>query len=226
MSQVVFNPTNEPLAAQYVGVLTTIEPDQRVRLDDARARHLLTTLGPRGLMALDFGDENKLDEIATQGRALNAAFKKKQVMNYNQTNEGRKQASLPYQTPPLHITAYAKELGMGILEPYNIKDDERNEIALLRKQNADITNNMASLMSKMEKMMTAMQEKGVEVPAESTATEMDVEKTRRRYFHLEKIQFEKFVTNRKEEVLAFPEENQREIQDKWKVEVPDKKYPY
>ena len=50
MAMILFNPTNEDLETQYIGERVLVKSDSRVRVDDPRGRHVLNTLGPRGLM--------------------------------------------------------------------------------------------------------------------------------------------------------------------------------
>lgn len=135
MAIVLFNPTNEDMETQYIGETVIIKSGSKVRVDDARGKHVLNTLGPRGLMSLEYGDEGEKEDIKrTEGINRNMAFKRKQVVNFNQYNEQRYQARLPYLAPTKQLQEYAKELGIGLREPYNVEDAAVKEMSDLKKE--------------------------------------------------------------------------------------------
>ena len=148
MSIIVFNPTNEDLTACYSGANVTIpkfpEKGHKVKLEDAKAKHLLNNLGPRGLTFLEYDDAtddgSKERRKAEDGRKRNLAFKRKQVATYNQNNESRKAQQLGYIDIPDHIEAYAQELGEGLIAPYQVADIKNEEIAKLKEEKARCTN--------------------------------------------------------------------------------------
>ncbi|MBL0716798.1 MAG: hypothetical protein JJV89_02005 [Desulfosarcina sp.] len=139
MSTVLFNPTNEKLSTQYIGEDVTVLPYPEkghiLKVDDARARHVLNVLGPRGLCSLSYGDdENKKNEVATNGILRNKAFKRKMVVEFNQHNQANEQRNLPQLVPTPLLIKYANELGTGLIEPYTTGDAERNEIGVLKAE--------------------------------------------------------------------------------------------
>jgi hypothetical protein len=136
MAIILFNPTDEILKAQYIGEDVIIppapDPMHKVRVDDARGRHVLNVLGPRGLVTLEYGDEGDGEEKkAAQGRARNAEFKRKHVMNFNQVNDSQAQRKLPYVTPDETTKRYARQLGIKLYEPMSSTDDMTQQHAEL-----------------------------------------------------------------------------------------------
>ena len=139
MASVLFNPTSEVLKGQHIGETVTIQayPDSGhlVKVDDARAKHILNVLGPRGLCVLNYGDtDEKKEEIAKDGRKRNKAFKRKQVIDFNEINQGNEQRKLPYLHPAKFLKEYADELGMGLLQPYSVPDEAREKISGLTQE--------------------------------------------------------------------------------------------
>ena len=133
MAVILYNPTNEDMETQYIGETVIIESGAKKRVDDARGRHVLNTMGPRGLVALEYGDEGDGEEKKkAQGIERNLTFKQKQVINFNTMNEQRFQTKLPYLTPTKQIQEYAKELGIGLRQPYNVEDSAVKEMAELK----------------------------------------------------------------------------------------------
>jgi len=147
MSVIVFNPTNETMKTQHIGEDIVLPPNSTVKMSDARAKHVLNSLGPRGLMTLEFGDiiENKRQ----QGLDRNFEFKKRQVQRHNQQNEQQKRGGRPWLDPPAHIKAYAKELGLELVEPYSERADERGMVQSLIAQNQQFQNQMAAMQTQM-----------------------------------------------------------------------------
>jgi hypothetical protein len=138
MAITLFNPTNEDFFAQYGGSNFTIpacpKEGHMIRVDDNKANHVLNQFGPRGLTSLDYGDEGEVKEQkAEAGRRRNLDFKRMQVSRYNRDNEARKARQLEYIDPPKHIKEYAKEIGVGLIAPYEIADIKNEEISQMRK---------------------------------------------------------------------------------------------
>jgi len=151
MSVIVFNPTNEEFRTQHIGEDIVLPPNSTAKMNDARAKHVLNSLGPRGLMSLEFGDE--IEPKRQQGIERNLEFKKRQVQRHNQQNEAQKRAGRPWIPPPEHIKAYAKELGLELIEPYSEKADERGMVQVLISQNQQQQAQMAQLQSQMADLM-------------------------------------------------------------------------
>ena len=154
MAITLFNPTNEDFKAQYGGSSFIIPayPDEghMVRVDDAKGNHILNQFGPRGLTSLDYGDEGDVKEKkAEDGRRRNLEFKRKQVSIYNRDNESRKARQLEYIDPPDFIKEYAKEIGVGLIAPYEVADIKNEEIAQLRAEK----NEMKGMLDKQAKQI-------------------------------------------------------------------------
>jgi len=117
---VIKNPTiNEVFEAWFNGEQMFIQPGQVIRVDDARGNHLISELGPRGLIKLEYGDAGEIEEQKTlAGREKNRDFKRKQVIVFNQENERRNQRKQAMIEPQPHIIAYAAEVGLKVYEPF------------------------------------------------------------------------------------------------------------
>jgi hypothetical protein len=131
---VVYNPTDEDLKGWHIGIEFTIQAGTKQKLEDATAKHLLNHLGPRGLMMLEYGDEEREDQITAEGRRINREFKKKQIRIFNETNEQRKAVGLTYNNPTPEIKKYSNELGIQLTEPYAMKVEGMGDFAQTQKQ--------------------------------------------------------------------------------------------
>jgi hypothetical protein len=146
MSMMLFNPTNESFDMMYAGRGIVLDPGEKLKVEDAAGRHLLNAFAPRGLCALEFGDD---EAIASEGgRERNLEFKKRMVMNHNQGNVARKQQGLSYRTPIKVVREYAKELGLTLDEPYAVRDKEHDRLAVLENTVDNLTKMMTRFLEK------------------------------------------------------------------------------
>lgn len=156
MSIMLFNPTNEVLEMQFAGITKRIISGERVKVSDAEGNHLLNSMGGRGLTQLEYGcDEEKVTKDAIN---RNIEFKKKQISEYNQRNESRKQMGMGYLPPTEYIKKCALELGIGLLEPYTMKDTEKSEISRLLTENNELKVQMAQLLNKVNLLINDKEE--------------------------------------------------------------------
>jgi len=147
----LYNPTNEQFDMQHQGVSFSLKAGDKVEVEDARARHVLNSMGPRGLTTLFYGcDEEKIKRDAV---LRNLAFKKKQITEYNQRNENRKMEGKSYLPPTEKVTEYAIELGLKLLEPFTMKDEERSEISKAKEENAGLKREMEEMREMMSELL-------------------------------------------------------------------------
>jgi hypothetical protein len=164
MALILFNPTNETLQTQYIGEDVSLAPGSKTRVDDARGRHVLNVLGPRGLTTLEYGDEGGGEaKKAAEGRERNMAFKRKQIMDFNVMNDQRTQAKQPYLTPSVTIRAYANELGIKLFEPYSTTDaamapsvELRAELERAKRENVSKDEAVSILQAQVAELTKAM----------------------------------------------------------------------
>lgn len=238
MPIVVYNPTNELFEATYIGERVEIASEQKIRMDDSRARHVLNVLGPRGLVQLEYGDdaddEAGVKKKAKEGRDRNREFKRHQVLRYNQMNESHKQQGLPYIPIPEQIEDYAKELGIAVLKPYDFKDKEVTEISELRQakddqqryikkleeinqQNTETINDLKTQVQDLIATLKPQQAEAVDATQTEEARQVDLDQIRADlgFVRIPTAHFENWVARRWDDYLAAPPEIQAEIEEKW-----------
>lgn len=158
MSKIIFNPTNELLAGFHEGVEVKVPPGIKIKVPDARANHLLNSLGPRGLVALEWGDDE--DVKAKEGAKRNKEFKQKQVSRYNYINEQRRTKGLEWLMPEPHLKAYAEELGIKLMQPWSIQIDDnagqKTAVEEVKKENKELKETLAAMQEQLEILTGAM----------------------------------------------------------------------
>ena len=148
---VLWNPTSEDLEMQYAGISIGLKANERQTFAIKCAMHLLNGFGQRGLTSLTHGcDEEKIGREAIQ---RNRDFKEKQVVEYNQRNENRKAMNLGFLPPTEQLKKYAIELGLKLLEPYTVRDEERAGITAAKQENETLKQEIAELREIMKKFM-------------------------------------------------------------------------
>lgn len=158
MSKMIWNPTNEVLSYPFGGITFSFLPGEKREVEDGAGKHLLHNLGVRGLTVLDYGCDE--DAIGRDAIERNRDFKRKQVIEYNQRNETRKQTNMAYLAPTKEVKAYAIELGMGLLEPFTPRDAEREGMAKLADENKALEKTLSDLTAKMNALAQAVMNQG------------------------------------------------------------------
>ena len=153
---VVYNPTNEDLKGWHIGIEFTIPSGAKQKLEDATAKHLLNHLGPRGLMMLEYGDQEREEQIAAEGIRINREFKKKQIRVYNEINEQRKATGLPYNKPTKEVVRYSNELGILLVEPYSMKVEGMGDYTQTQKQITELQLTVTELAKTMSGILEQM----------------------------------------------------------------------
>lgn len=161
MSSVLWNPTDrleeefaESFIGQHLGVEVRVDPGQKLKVSDKTAKHILNIFAPRGLISLDYGDDE--EKRAEEALERNRTFKIKQINDYNEKNEARKHMGLPYLWPHKQIKIYAKEFGAKLIESYKIDDAQMAKTQALEKENLDLRAQMSEMNEKMNLLLERM----------------------------------------------------------------------
>lgn len=155
MSKVIANYTNEKMTGSHSGVNYVIQPGEKIKVHDKAANHLLTHLANRGLVALEYGDEAKEEEIKQAAIETNLEFKRRQIVQYNVLNENRKLSGQGYLYPSKTVKKYALELGIELLEPYSLKDVEKQAINEAGSKASEAEKRADKLEKELEEMKKA-----------------------------------------------------------------------
>jgi len=155
---VVWNPTNEDIGIQYAGISFTIVSGEKRKFEINCANHIINSFGARGLTPLKYGDEANEEKIGKDGIERNLSFKKRQITLYNQQNENRKHMNLGYQPPTELLKKYAIELGLKLLEPFTVRDEERAGIAKASVENEELKQKLEAQSKEMAELKDMMKE--------------------------------------------------------------------
>lgn len=172
----LWNPTKEDFDMQYQGLTLHLKAGERHPTTVKCANHLLNSFGQRGLTSLVYGcDEKKVEADAIQ---RNHDFKMNMIRRYNETNGTNKSKGLPYQVPTATIKAYALELGIELLEPYTMKDAEREAISKSTRENEELKAKLAAQETAMAEMKSTLNQllEAQTKPEPETKSELRVKK--------------------------------------------------
>jgi hypothetical protein len=153
----LWNPTNEDFnELQYAGRRFALKAGERVTVNDKCANHVLNAFGQRGLTFLKYGD--KEEEVGAAAIETNKDFKRRQITNFNVDNEQRSMKKLGYLPPTKLLKQYALEMGIKLIEPYTLKDEEKAAISDSTRENAELKKELAELREMMKNFMAAKEE--------------------------------------------------------------------
>ena len=142
---------------QYAGRSFTLEAGEKLEVNEACANHVLNSFGQRGLTFLKYGDDE--DTVGKEAKQRYEDFKKRQVSVYNVMNEQRKMGGLGYVPPSEKIREYALELGITLLEPYTLKDKEKEGIARANRENEELKAQVLELTNLVQQLIGDKKEK-------------------------------------------------------------------
>jgi len=220
MSTTLFNPTSEDLAAQHIGVTTTIkkfpEKGHMVLVDDAKARHILNILAPRGLTTLDYGDEgDEKKKKAAEGRTRNKEFKIKQIVDFNQLQQQNEAKKIEYSYPSKALKDYSDELGLDLIRPYELPNLEKGKIKKLKEEieNKDVkleeqTQQMKAMQSQISELADIVKKV---IKSEPEPVKLKENEEVLRFRQLNKSQFTAWMKKNWNEILKYPVQIQDEI---------------
>lgn len=234
MAIILFNPTDEEMRTQYIGEEVVIppapDPRHKIRVDDARGRHVLNVLGPRGLMTLEYGDEGDGEARKAEiGRQRNLEFWRKQVMDFNQLNDQQHQKKLPYIQPSPAIKAAARRLGIKLYEPMSSTDDYTEVQAQLlsdleeKKRELDekdkviqaLSSKVDKLTSLVEGMLQAAGQRAAAAVAGPEDSSDDWAEVKRKIKSINGNHFAGWVKKNWEAIYDYPDDVRELIAERW-----------
>jgi len=172
---IVANYTPDPITYIHGGIPATIEPGKMVELEEKKANFVLNKFDKRGLVAMKFGDrpEDKQKAAMEQWKR----FWRRQIVNFNQDNERRKNTQREYVEPTEELLQHATTLGIELVGPWTIKQTDNVAVQAVLVENATLKAEMSSLKAQMQELIEAI--KAREVPMELRSTAEKVELTKR-----------------------------------------------
>lgn len=227
----IHNPTNEKMTEMYGGVPFVFPPESTTPVDNkAAANHIINTMGARGLVLLEYGDDTKqqdgktVKEIkAAAGIVANKAFKRDQVIAHNQDNEERKQTMRPYVKPTTQIIRYAEEFGIKLLRPYEADDLQAQEMNRIRLENDNMKDMVRTQGKQITELLEAIKGGGLQAPPPKSPEEIkDDDAAKELQAKIDKVNsfkrkdyFEKWLKDSKAVIALWPEEAKTVLRKKY-----------
>ncbi|KKN52255.1 hypothetical protein LCGC14_0614750 [marine sediment metagenome] len=225
---IVANFTPDTILWTHIGVTGRIKPGEIVEMAEPRAKHILNKYGSRGLVQLQYDDDKK--EKARDAKIIYEDFWVRQIVNFNQLNERRKNENKAYLDISPELAFHAKQLELEVVGPWKmtkassskemeeLKTDNnklRDEIGSFKEQVGTLTNQVETLIGKMTKEF------------DTKVGERDV--YLRQFKNKGAAAFKAWVknTNKQEEIKKdWPVEMQNEIIAKWESHFKEDKLPF
>jgi len=176
---IIANFTPDKIEWMHVGANGTIpayNPDNPkkphiVNFDDSRANHILNKFAVRGLVQMNFGD----DEEAKKKESLKLwrIFWERQIENQNQHNEQQKEAGNRYSRPTDELDEHAKLLGIELLRPWTVAAKSTKEVDELKGENMALKKSIEAMQAQMSQLMQMMAGGKVKAPLAQNEPEVE-----------------------------------------------------
>jgi len=140
----IANYTPDAIRWEHIGFSGILEAGKVVEMPEGRAKHLLNKYSPRGIIQLEFGD----DEEKRKKEAMETweIFWNHTIQNFNQHNERMKNQNLPYIAPTKMDVAHAKMLNIELIGPWVMKPKENEGVKELKAEINDLKELVASFV--------------------------------------------------------------------------------
>ena len=239
---IIGNFTCDKIDWQHIGANGTIpayDPDNPkkphiINFDDSRANHILNKFAIRGLVVMNYGD----DEEARKKESLKLwrIFWERQIENHNQHNEQQKEAGNRYSRPTDELDAHAKMLGIELLRPWTVAAKSTKEVDELKGENMALRKSLEAMQAQMTQLMQMMAGGKVNsqavkpepapsddtkikpVPSVSDAVVKErgiIEANHNKYVRLGESNMNLWVSKNWDDIMAMPKENRDEIEEKY-----------
>lgn len=205
---------------RWVGKDGVIKSGEDVELGDNQAKHILTKVGAKGLVQLDFPDGDK-DKYLEQKKADSMSryydFWELQITNQNQINEAQKEKGNRFARPTKELIKHAEALDLDLMRPWTAKDSkDRSAVKNLEDENKSLKDSLVALQGQMQAVMTMMAAKEAGgKPGIVQGSDDDIKANKRKYQSLQKETMPGWVKNNWELIKDMPEVNRIEIEEKY-----------
>ena len=204
----IANYTPDDILWTHGGLSNTIESDQVVEMDDARGNHILNQFGPRGLIKLQYGDEEEVRK--KEAMTIYTMFWERQITNFNQQNEARKNENKAYIAPNKQLQEKADEMGLEIVGPWKLKIPVASaEMDKLKAENKELYTKIDTLQTQVSELIEA-------ITQDRATMATDKEQYLRQFKTRSKANYKAWVGSHIEDIASWPKDIQAEAENKWK----------
>ncbi len=221
----VGNFTPDTIDWEHVGQVGTLLEGGTVEdFPDARANHILTKFGPRGLLKVDWDRRDDLEYYTSKAMAVYERFWQIQISVFNQQNEQRKNENKPYTPPTRQLTEKAEEMGVELIEPWKaVKKTESGEMKKLKRENEDLHEEVGALRASVDEMVKLM--KDAVTPPEKETIIIDTASFLQQFNNLGKNRYQNWVIDNGDIIPEFPASVYETAKSKWDGFYPDDTWP-
>lgn len=213
---IVANFTPDAIDWMHIGVSGTVKPGEDVEMDDSRGRHILNKFARRGLVQMQYGD----DEAAKKKEsiALWKNFWELQIVTFNQHNEDQKEKGNRYARPTPELLEKAKILNLELLQPWKIEKTDDKQIKALQDENVALKETVTEQTKQINQILEMLKGGGMpgDAPDPEASLETDVVAiNRKKYGSLTSKTMSGWLKNNWDEVQEMPEENRFEVKSRY-----------
>lgn len=168
---VIANFTPDPIPWTHAGICGVVKPGEIVEMEANRGNFLLNKHDKRGLLTLKFGDN--IEEKRAAAMEIWERFWRRQIINFNQDNERRKNTQKEYVEPSNEVLSHAQKLGIELVGPWTIRQTDDAAVAALRKEKNDLEVKVETLTRMVSDLTDAMKTLNIPIQLRTAAEKID-----------------------------------------------------
>lgn len=214
----IANFTPDSIKYTHVGLHGTIVPEQVIEVDAAKGNHILNKWGDRGLLQLQFGDEQNLDPLKAKAMEVYTDFWMKNITNFNQFNERMKNENKAFVEAQPELQSKAKELGITLIGPWKLAPPaQEKELKEAKEEVARLTKDFGDLKDTVNTLVAALTQQNTPAPgsAQAQVQEDPLREFTKQFLHRSKANLKVWAKMDKETIKTWPEEVLKELHIKW-----------
>ncbi|MHA2064419.1 MAG: hypothetical protein ACXABY_08570 [Candidatus Thorarchaeota archaeon] len=210
---IVCNFTPDTVEWMHVGIIGYLKPGDIKEFDDARGSHILNKWGPRGILRYSLDADP--DAVRKEAVRIYKRFWMNQIVNFNQTNEARKNENKAYNFPTSQLEEKAEELGVELVAPHKTQQKtESGQVAELKAENEELRGQVNDLKEGMTEILSIMKEIR-EKPAVPHV--IDTSDLIRQFVNLGKDRYANWVNSHLEDLKTWPDVVVEKAKEKWEA---------
>ena len=206
---IIANFTPDTIEWVHIGVNGKLGPNENMEVGQGRGNHILNKWGDRGLLQLQYGDEEKIEEKRKVAMKMYTRFWTYSIVVFNQHNESLKNQDKPYVMPAEQLSKHAKELGIELIGPWKLRIPVNSEeINTLKSENSDLKKILTKLSEQVSNLSKEMKDS-------KDPSILERETYAKKYKNKGKVQFKVYIEHNALDISTWPPERQDEARIKW-----------
>jgi hypothetical protein len=203
----IANFTPDEITWTHGGIIGILKEGDVEEFDNARGNHILNKYGQRGLVQLQYGDDE--EEVKRLAMKVYKEFWYRQITNFNRQNETLRNENKAYIFPQKVLEEKAKEFSVELIGPWKVNlPSSDKEMVRLQQENRELRSSIDDMQSQMKELIKIVKSNvGPKV--------MEKEGYMKQFKNMSFPNFRAWAKQNIEKIEEWPDEVKEEIRIKW-----------